>query len=44
MNNKCLTPEEEKSPLPPLFQRGVLKSPFGKGGFEVFHGKKNLEL
>jgi hypothetical protein len=33
MNHKCLTPEDEKSPLPPFFKGGVLKSPFGKGGF-----------
>jgi hypothetical protein len=33
MNHECLTPEVEKSPLPPFFKGGILKSPFGKGGF-----------
>ena len=32
MNHKCLTPGDENPPYPP-FQRGVLKSPFIKGGF-----------
>ena len=31
--NHILTPRDEKSPPFPLFQRGVLKSPFIKGGF-----------
>jgi hypothetical protein len=32
INHKCFTPEDENLPYP-LFQRGVLKSPFGKGGY-----------
>jgi hypothetical protein len=32
MNHECLTPEDEKSPLSPFFKRGILKSPFAKGG------------
>ena len=33
MNRKGLTPEDAKSPLPPFFKGGCLKSPFNKGGF-----------
>ena len=38
MDTRCFTPEDEKSPLTPLFQRGnykelLVKSPFEKGGF-----------
>jgi hypothetical protein len=42
MNHKYLTPDDENPPYPP-FQRGVLKSPFGKGGFRgiwVFTAKQ----
>ena len=42
MNHKCLTPEDEKSPLPPFSKGGYQSPPLAKGdlgGFEVFHGK-----
>jgi len=42
MNHKCLTSEDEKSPLPPFFKGGYYSPPLEKGdlgGFEVFHGK-----
>jgi hypothetical protein len=47
MNHKCLTLGDEKSPPAPLFQRGELKSPFGKGGFRgilVFAAKLSVPL
>jgi hypothetical protein len=43
MNHKYFTPEDEKSPLPPISKRGYQSPPSAKGdsgGFEVFHGKK----
>ena len=33
MSRKCLTPEDEKSPLPPFIKGEFKKSPFEKGGF-----------
>jgi hypothetical protein len=44
MNQKCLSPRDEKSPLPP-FSKGGLKSPFGKGGFRgIWFPRKSLRL
>jgi hypothetical protein len=47
MNHKSLTPGDEKSHPAPLFERGLLKSPFGKGGFRgilVFAVKPSVPL
>ncbi|OHE32592.1 MAG: hypothetical protein A3K40_06800 [Syntrophobacterales bacterium RIFOXYC2_FULL_60_23] len=41
MTYKCFTPRM-KIPPTPLFERGVLKSPFGKGGFGV--SRQSLRL